>query len=306
MRLKVSIFGSTIIPNMITYLKLLRAHQWIKNSFIFAPIFFSFNFFSTEALINALYAFIGFSFIASSIYIINDWKDIELDRQHPKKKNRPLAAKTISVKNAFMVCLLLVVSGFSIYLFVLENYAATSLLAFYFILNICYCFKLKQLAIVDITIVAIGFVIRLFIGSVVTSIELSHWIILLTFLLALLLVLGKRRNDVIIYSETGQELRKSISGYNIEFVNTMIITIVTIIIFSYIMYTISPEVVVRNGEYLYITSLFVILGLFRYLQAIFVEKKGDSPTNLVLKDRFLQITIVCWVVSFILMWLLNK
>ncbi|PXV67525.1 4-hydroxybenzoate polyprenyltransferase [Dysgonomonas alginatilytica] len=289
-----------------TYLRLLRVHQWVKNFFIFAPIFFSFNFFNTEALLSAFYAFTGFSLIASSIYIINDWKDMELDRQHPTKKNRPLAAKTISVKSAFIACLLLIVSGFSIYLFVLKDYAASSLLAFYFVLNICYCFKLKQLAIIDITIVAIGFVIRLFIGSIATGIELSHWIIILTFLLALLLVLGKRRNDVIIYSETGQELRKSISGYNLEFLNTMIITIVTIIIFSYIMYTISPEVVNRNGEYLYITSLFVILGLFRYLQAIFVEKKGDSPTNLVLKDRFLQITIVCWVISFVSMWLLNK
>lgn len=288
-----------MIQSLYTYLKLLRAHQWIKNFFIFAPIFFSFNFHNIEAIVNAFYAFIGFSLIASSIYIINDWKDIHLDQQHPTKKNRPLAAGTISIRNAFIACLLLVISGFSIYLFALKNYTASSLLAFYFLLNICYCFKLKQIAIIDVTIVAIGFVIRLFIGSIVTSIALSHWIIILTFLLALLLVLGKRRNDVLIYSETGQELRKSISGYNLEFLNTMIITIVTIIIFSYIMYTISPEIVARNGEYMYITSLFVILGLFRYLQAIFVEKKGDSPTKLVLKDRFLQIDILCWIVSFI-------
>lgn len=130
------------------------------------------------------------------------------------------------------------------------------------------------MSIIDVTIVAIGFVIRLFIGSIVTGIELSHWIIILTFLLALLLVIGKRRNDVVIFTETGQELRKSITGYNLEFLNTMIITIVTIIIFSYIMYTISLEVITRNGEFMYITSLFVILGLFRYLQAIFVLKKG--------------------------------
>lgn len=283
-----------------TYLKLLRIHQWVKNFFIFAPIFFSFDFLNLEALINALYAFIGFSFIASSIYIINDWKDVELDRQHPTKKERPLASKDISVRNAFMVCIALLILGFSIYLFILKNDIATILLFFYFVLNVFYCFKLKQLSIVDITIVAIGFVIRLFIGSTVTSIVLSHWIIILTFLLALLLVVGKRRNDVVIFTETGQEMRKSITGYNIEFLNTIITSVVTIIIFSYIMYTISAEVMLRNGEHLYITSLFVILGLFRYLQAIFVEKKGDSPTKLVLKDRFLQITILCWIVSFIL------
>ena len=283
-----------------TYLKLLRIHQWVKNLFVFAPIFFSFSFLNLEALINALYAFIGFSFIASSIYIINDWKDVELDRQHPTKKERPLASKDISVRNAFIVCIALLILGFSTYLFILKNDIATILLFFYFVLNVFYCLKLKQLSIIDITIVAIGFVIRLFIGSTVTSIALSHWIIILTFLLALLLVVGKRRNDVVIFAETGQEMRKSITGYNIEFLNTIITSVVTIIIFSYIMYTISAEVMLRNGEHLYITSLFVILGLFRYLQAIFVEKKGDSPTKLVLKDRFLQITILCWIVSFIL------
>lgn len=283
-----------------TYLKLLRIHQWVKNLFVFAPIFFSFSFLNLEALINALYAFIGFSFIASSIYIINDWKDVELDRQHPTKKERPLASKDISARNAFIVCITLLILGFSTYLFILKNDIATILLFFYFVLNVFYCLKLKQLSIIDITIVAIGFVIRLFIGSTVTSIALSHWIIILTFLLALLLVVGKRRNDVAIFAETGQEMRKSIIGYNIEFLNTIITSVVTIIIFSYIMYTISSEVILRNGEHLYITSLFVILGLFRYLQAIFVEKKGDSPTKLVLKDRFLQITILCWIVSFIL------
>ncbi len=283
-----------------TYLKLLRIHQWVKNLFVFAPIFFSFSFLNLEALINALYAFIGFSFIASSIYIINDWKDVELDRQHPTKKERPLASKDISVRNAFIVCIALLILGFSTYLFILKNDIATILLFFYFVLNVFYCLKLKQLSIIDITIVAIGFVIRLFIGSTVTSVALSHWIIILTFLLALLLVVGKRRNDVVIFAETGQEMRKSITGYNIEFLNTIITSVVTIIIFSYIMYTISAEVMLRNGEHLYITSLFVILGLFRYLQAIFVEKKGDSPTKLVLKDRFLQITILCWIVSFIL------
>lgn len=288
-----------------TYIKLIRTHQWVKNFFIFAPILFSFSFSNIEAITDAFYAFMGFSLIASSIYIINDWKDIELDRQHPTKKDRPLASRTVGINSAFILCILLVIIGFSIYLFTLKNYIATILLGFYFLLNICYCFKLKQLSIIDVTTVAIGFVIRLFIGSIVTGIELSHWIIILTFLLALLLVIGKRRNDVVIFTETGQELRKSITGYNLEFLNTMIITIVTIIIFSYIMYTISSEVIIRNGEFMYITSLFVILGLFRYLQAIFVEKKGDSPTKLVLKDRFLQINILCWTVSFILISILK-
>lgn len=288
------------------YLKLLRVHQWIKNFFIFAPIFFSFSFHSREALINASIAFIGFCCIASSVYIINDWKDMESDKEHPTKKFRPLASGAISVSSAFIVCLFIVCLGFGIYIFILKSLASTNLLAGYFLLNIAYCFKLKQVSIVDITIVAIGFVIRLFIGGYATGIVLSYWIIILTFLLALLLVVGKRRTDVVIFTETGKQMRKSIAGYNLEFLNSIIIIIVTIILFSYIMYTISPLVVLHNGEYLYITSLFVILGLFRYLQAIFVEKKGDSPTNLLIYDRPLQIYIALWVTSFISISLYNR
>lgn len=284
---------------LISYLKLIRVHQWIKNFFIFAPIFFSFSFYDTEAIINASLAFIGFCCVASSIYIINDWRDIEADRQHPKKKLRPLASGVISISSALILCLLLMAIGIGIYILVLKSIAATNLLIGYFILNLAYCFKLKQISIVDISIVAIGFVIRLFIGSYATGITLSYWIIILTFLLALLLVVGKRRTDVIIFSETGKQMRKSITGYNLEFVNSIIVIIVTAIILSYIMYTISSTVVEHNGEYLYITSLFVILGLFRYLQAIFVEKKGDSPTKLLIYDRHLQTYIALWVISFI-------
>ena len=222
---------------------------------------------------------------------------MESDKEHPTKKFRPLASGAISVSSAFVVCLFIICLGFGIYIFILKSLASTNLLAGYFLLNIAYCFKLKQVSIVDITIVAIGFVIRLFIGGYATGIVLSYWIIILTFLLALLLVVGKRRTDVVIFTETGKQMRKSIAGYNLEFLNSIIIIIVTIILFSYIMYTISPLVVLHNGEYLYITSLFVILGLFRYLQAIFVEKKGDSPTNLLIYDRPLQIYIADIMIS---------
>jgi 4-hydroxybenzoate polyprenyltransferase and related prenyltransferases len=284
---------------MIKYLKLCRVHQWLKNLFIFAPIFFAFHFNDYEAFINALYAFIGFSFIASSIYIINDWKDIEADRFHPTKKNRPLASGAIAPKSAFILFTILAILGVFIYIYILKSPFATILLIFYFLLNIAYSIRLKQIPIVDISIVASGFVIRLFIGSIVTQIVLSYWLILLTFLLALLLVIGKRRHDVILFEQTRQQMRKSIIGYNLEFLNAIIIMTVTSILMCYLMYTISPDVVHRNGEYLYLTSLFVLLGLFRYLQVIFVEKKGDSPTKLLTTDRFLQIDIVLWVISFI-------
>ncbi|HCO67367.1 MAG TPA: decaprenyl-phosphate phosphoribosyltransferase [Dysgonomonas sp.] len=281
------------------YIKLIRINQWVKNFFIFAPVFFAFQIPAWPAVLNAILAFIGFSFAASSIYIINDWKDIDSDRLHPTKKNRPLAKGTVPVKNAFILFSILIVSGFGIYIFALKYLPATLLLLFYFVMNLAYSLKLKQIPIVDICIVATGFIIRLFIGSIVTSSHLSYWIIIMTFLLALLLVIGKRRHDVIIYEETNQKMRKSIAGYNLEFLNAIIIITVSTIIMCYVMYTISPDITHRNGEYLYLTALFVFLGFFRYLQAIFVEKKGSNPTRLIIRDRFLQITIALWFISFV-------
>ncbi len=291
------------MSQVLNYIKLLRVHQWLKNLFVFAPLFFAFRLSDIDAIVNLVFAFLGFSLVASSIYIINDWCDIEADRLHPQKKNRPLAAGSVSKTEATVLLIVLILSSFSIFYFVLYDFATLVLVIGYFLLNLAYSLKLKQYAIVDVSIVAVGFVIRLFVGGFVANVHLSYWIIILTFLLALLLVLGKRLNDVTILAETGQQMRKSISGYNAEFLNAIIVIDVAVIIISYIMYTISPEVVARNGEYLYLTSLFVILGLFRYLQVLYVKKKGDSPTKLVLTDRFLQIDILLWGLSFILLYL---
>ena len=281
------------------YIKLLRVNQWLKNVFIFVPLLFSFRMITFTTAIDLLLAVLGFSLIASSIYIINDWFDIESDRLHPEKKKRPLASGEVSKREGLWLFACVFALGFLIYIVFLGKLWATLLLGFYFVMNLAYSMKLKRYAIVDIVIVAIGFVIRLFIGGIVAGIYLSHWIIIMTFLLALLLVVVKRKHDVTIFEETGQQMRKSLNGYNSEFLNSIIIVLVTIILISYIMYAISPEVMKRNGEYLYLTSLFVFVGLLRYLQVLFVKKKGDSPTKLIMTDRFLQLDILCWLVAFI-------
>lgn len=281
------------------YIKLLRVNQWVKNVFIFLPLLFSFRMITFTSAIDLLLAMLGFSLVASSIYIINDWFDIESDRLHPEKKKRPLASGEVSKREGLWLFLCVFALGFFIYIVFLDKPWATLLLGFYFVMNLAYSMKLKRYAIVDIVIVAIGFVIRLFIGGIVAGIYLSHWIIIMTFLLALLLVVGKRKHDVTIFEETGQQMRKSLNGYNSEFLNAIIIVLVTIIMISYIMYAISPEVMKRNGEYLYLTSLFVFVGLLRYLQVLFVKKKGDSPTKLIITDRFLQLDILCWLIAFI-------
>lgn len=277
-------------------LTLLRPHQYIKNLFIFAPLLFSFSF-NSISVIDSIVAFIFFSLVASSIYIFNDLMDIEEDKQHPKKKFRPLASGTVSkTTGKFLIFLLSLVSLVGS-LFVSQE--LFTVLLVYFLLNIVYSLKLKHISIVDIFIIATGFVLRLFAGSSVIEAPLSMWIIIITFLLALFLAIAKRRDDVLL-SAQGKETRKNIDGYNLEFVNATMILMAGTIIVSYILYTISPEVVHRlNCEYLYLTAFFVILGVIRYMQITFVEQNSGSPTKIVLKDRLLQLTIIFWLISFI-------
>ncbi len=173
----------------------------------------------------------------------------------------------------------------------------------YTIMNIAYSFYLKHIAILDITIIAIGFVLRLFIGSVVTEVPLSMWIVVMTFLLALFMALAKRRDDVLIYLDTGKKMRKVIDGYNLQFLDTTMAIMASVVIVAYTIYTTSSPVIQRvNSKYLYLTALFVILGILRYLQITFVYKDSGSPTKIVLKDRFMQLVILGWVITFV--WIL--
>ena len=278
-------------------IKLMRPHQYIKNIFIFLPLFFALKITDPALLTNAIIAFIAFSLTASAIYTLNDYHDIEEDRQHPKKKSRPLASGVINKSQAIVIMAVLGISGFA--LMATLSVKAVGILAAYVAMNIAYSFYLKHVAILDVTIIAIGFVLRLFIGSAVTDIPLSMWIVIMTFLLALFMALAKRRDDVLIYLDTGKKMRKVIDGYNLQFLDTAMAIMASVVIVAYTIYTTSPEVVARvNSEYLYLTALFVILGIMRYLQVAFVLKDSGSPTKIVLKDSFMQITLLGWGLTF--------
>ncbi|MEA2071989.1 MAG: UbiA prenyltransferase family protein [Campylobacterota bacterium] len=275
---------------------LLRPHQYVKNLFIFAPLIFAFNF-SQEALLNATIAFVLFSVLASAVYILNDYLDIEEDKKHPTKKDRPLASGAILPSTANLLFLALSSLVFLVAFNI--NVELFTVLLSYFMLNIAYSLKLKHIAIVDIFIIATGFVLRLFAGSLATQTPLSMWIIIITFLLAIFLALAKRRDDVLL-SLAGKETRKNIDGYNLEFVNATMVLMAGVVIVSYLQYTVSIEVITRLGnDKLFLTTFFVILAIFRYMQVTFVEENSSSPTKIVLKDRFIQVSILLWLVSFI-------
>jgi 4-hydroxybenzoate polyprenyltransferase len=275
----------------------MRPHQYIKNLFIFLPLFFALKITDLHLLIQALIAFIAFSLTASAVYILNDYQDIEDDRQHPTKKERPLASGAISKKQALGIMATLFLAGFTLMASV--SLVATAIMLAYVVMNIAYSLRLKHIAILDVVIIAIGFVLRLFVGSAATNIPLSQWIVVMTFLLALFMALAKRRDDVLIYLETGKKMRKVIDGYNLQFLDTAMAIMASVVIVAYTIYTTSPEITEKfHTHYLYLTALFVILGILRYLQIAFVHLDSGSPTKIVLKDRFMQLTLLGWLVTF--------
>jgi len=285
----------------INILKLLRPEQWVKNMFIFLPVFFNGQLLNISALLPCIIAFIAFSFAASSIYCFNDIYDVELDKLHPEKCKRPIASETISKKTGYAimaVCFLL--SMLTLFFFGGNSCnVLIALVIFYYVMNLAYCVRLKQYAIIDVIIISIGFVLRVWIGGVASNIWLSEWIIIMTFLLALFLAFAKRRDDVILYQNTGTFLRKNTNKYNLEFMNQVITFLATIIVVAYIMYTLSPDVIERfHTKYIYLTALFVLMGIIRYLQLTIVYLKNGSPTKILLSDRFIQYCIAGWIGLF--------
>lgn len=283
---------------------LLRPIQWSKNLFIFLPIFFGGRLFDVNSLIPAVISFISFSFVASAIYCFNDIHDVEYDRRHPTKKLRPIATGEISRTEAWVICIVAALTGF-IVISCLDRAQVIKVLLIilvYFILNIFYCIKLKHYAIVDLFVIATGFVLRLFVGSYSSGIDLSHWIVILTFLLALFLAFAKRRDDVITYENTGIMQRRNVNRYNVDFMNQSLSIIAAVILVSYIMYCVSSDIVDRvGGSYVYLTSVFVLAGVIRYLQLSIVDLKSASPTHVLITDHFIQTCIACWIFSFLVL-----
>lgn len=281
------------------YLKLLRPKDWAKNLFLFIPLFFSGEFFNWNTYPYLILGFIAFCCIASSIYIINDYKDIEDDKKHPEKSKRPLASGAVSKKASIVICILLVLAGFGISFFVRDKFLFV--LSIYFLLNLAYSFGLKNIPILDIMILAIGFVLRIKAGAVIVYIGVSEWLNIMVFLLALFMAIGKRRDDVLLKLSSGADMRKAVKGYNLDFLNIVLALVCAVIVVAYFMYTMSTEVLQRLGTYrLYYTCLFVLAGILRYLQIIFVQAASGSPTKILYKDRFIQISLLLWIISFYL------
>lgn len=279
-------------------IQLIRVEQWTKNFLIFFPAFFAGYAFSKDKIASVIAAFIAFCFAASAIYIFNDYFDVEKDRNHPVKRFRPIASGKISKNIAILLMLFCLVIMALIPIFYIENTAILYWFLAYIFINFFYTILLKNIAIIDIACISSGFLIRIFIGGAAGQVHISKWLVLMTFLMAMSIALGKRRDDLIIDVENGK-LRKSLDGYSLEFVNISLVMMFVISIVCYIMYCVSPEVETRlQSTFVYLTSIPLILGVLRYLQRVFVMNDSGSPTKILLKDHFIQTIIAVWILSF--------
>lgn len=283
-------------------IKLTRPYQWVKNAFIFMPLFFGGAFTDMKALTHAVIAFFAYSFAASAIYCYNDIIDVEDDRRHSVKCKRPIASGAISIVMGYVIMAVMVgLSALMVSLLGNECWKLAGVVGFYFVLEIAYCRVLKRYAIVDVCVLAFGFVLRILAGSAATGIIASQWLVLMTFLLTLLLAFAKRRDDVLKMETTGEAPRHNTHRYNMSFINQSITVTASVTLVCYIMYTMSPEVTSRtNFSYVYLTTIFVILGLLRYMQRTLVDQKSGDPTKLLYEDRFLQIVIAMWLLVYVL------
>jgi 4-hydroxybenzoate polyprenyltransferase len=290
-------YSISLVTWIKNFAKLIRAKDWIKNSFLFIPIFFSGELNNFEKLLKVVFAFIAFCLVSSAIYILNDYKDKEEDKLHPFKKYRPLAAGVINPTFALGLMVFMLLSGLIVGL-LLPSWFILILIT-YALINVGYSLGLKKISIVDLIIVAMGFILRVMAGGVAANVAISRWLVIMVFLLSLFIVVTKRRDDILEFLKTGKVLRTTINHYNLDYVNTVISMLSGMIILAYMLYTISPEVVERlDSNYLYLTGIFVVAGLMRYLQIILVENSGGSPVNIIYTDRFIHITILLWLISF--------
>lgn len=278
--------------------RLARPYQYVKNLFVFVPAFFGFRFFDPQVMGRSAVCFVAFCLAASAVYVLNDWMDREEDARHPTKKDRPIASGRVGAGTALAFGLALMAAGLGVAAALDPGLLAP--LGVYLALNLSYSLGLKRIAIVDVVVIALGFNLRLEAGSLVSGVDLSHWIVVMTFLLALFLGFAKRRDDLVLEANGGEKLRSVSSAYSLAFLDAVLVMSASIVILCYILWTISPQVIARLGtESLYLTSVFVLLGVLRYMQIAMVLENSGNPSKALLRDRFLHLVLLGWVGAFL-------
>jgi 4-hydroxybenzoate polyprenyltransferase len=268
----------------------LRVKHWVKNLFVFIPLLVSGSFFDLNLSYNALLAFLSFCLASSVVYFFNDLMDIEKDKNHPKKKYRPIASGKISITLAIVLIFLMLLA-----IILLQNISINNiyiLIISYLLLNLNYSLWLKKISIIDIMCIATGFVLRVQSGVLSTGLDTSEWLISMTFTLAMLLALGKRKVEL---KYTSSDItRNSLKGYTIQSINNMQIIFISCTMIFYLLYVNMNTTFTGNFEFLSASSIFVIAGLLRYIQISFSESMDEQPTDILYKDKFILTSVFLW------------
>jgi 4-hydroxybenzoate polyprenyltransferase len=281
---------------IIEILKSLRPQQWIKNLFIFAPLIFSRNVLNLPFLVTTIEAFAAFCLVSSAHYIFNDLRDIEEDRRHPVKSLRPLASGRLEKGPA--VVALLVIGAAGIALSATIDTAFLLIVLAYLVLQTAYSMWLKHVVILDVFVVAAGFLIRVVAGGLAIHVMISSWLLICTILLSLFLAMGKRRHELVLLDEEATSHRPILREYNTYLLDQMISVVTASTLVAYCLYTISEETVAKFGtRNLVFTVPFVLYGIFRYLYLIHQKAEGGTPEALIIRDKPLLIDIFLWVAS---------
>ena len=283
--------------------KTMRPRQWTKNVFVFAALVFDKQLLNAESFLRTLAGFALFCLISSSVYIFNDISDVEADRQHPEKKNRPIPSGKLPISVAWVAGIVLVITTFAISYFLAPGFEAVVII--YFLLNMAYTKWLKHVPILDVLVIAAGFVLRVHAGVTLISVErFSPWLYVVMTLLSLFLGFGKRRAEIALLAQGAGSHRKVLEGYTLPLLDQYIMIVSGTTIVSYSLYTFSAPNVPENHSMM-LTIPFVVYAIFRYLYLVQVKHAGGAPEEILLSDRPFQIAMILWGAAVLAMFYLS-
>jgi 4-hydroxybenzoate polyprenyltransferase len=283
---------------LISILIAMRPRQWIKNLLVFAGILFSLRIFQPVALLQTVVAFFLFCFASGTVYLMNDILDYERDKVHPEKRNRPIASGRLS-KRVAAIAGVFIGGGTLLAGFILSPVFG-GIISVYLVMNVTYSLYLKNIVILDVLIIATGFVLRAVSGAVVISVEISEWLLICTFLLALFLALCKRRHELFLIEHNAANHRAVLREYSSALVDQMIAVVTASALMAYALYTISDNVVEKfNTQNLIFTVPFVLFAIFRYLYLVMTRNLGGSPERVLIQDKAMVTDILLWVITVI-------
>lgn len=282
------------------FITLIRVKDWIKNSFVFVALLFSKHLLDVNYFLNVLEAFFIFSFASSFIYVVNDIFDVDFDRAHPIKKNRPVASGKIKIATAWVIAFVLLV--IIIPFLMNTNPMFIKIVSAYVLLNIAYSVLFKKIVILDLLSIAAGFTLRVVGGAAAISVVVSSWLLLTTLFISLFLAVMKRRSEIGLMEESNNSTRSVLQNYSLQFTDQIATISAAGVIICYSLYAVSDRTVnYFNTESFIFTTVFVVFGIFRYMFLVHIRKQGENTVELILNDYPMLINIILYIAAVVLL-----